>query len=271
MAGEIGDFKNLYLVGTVKGYKFQVLVHVTGRDPLVGRISGVEDDSIFGDFPGTELLNVPGVAAEIRGEVRCAEFEEPLVMQAEVLSRRDFKGGCRLHLRWTRPEEFKYQLTNRLQRTFNRRKAYRVPPDPNEPVTALIGAQKGSSQEGYTIEPDVIEVAAGGLTIELQAGAETRLATLSKMNLALTIPGQESALILEVWLRHRFLFGRSVRYGLQYVLSESKEYEAAIEAIVDYVLKRQREILNVRGTGGKKPIEEAAAARPSRSRSRRRR
>jgi hypothetical protein len=268
MAGEILVFRDLFAVAQSKDTPVDIVLFDSGKE-FSGQVTGAFEGGATASF-SQKTRFAPPVGEEVRCEVRNEFFELPLEMHLELKHREDSDNQVEFRFEWSRPEEFKQQLTSKLQRTFNRRKYFRVPPDTSDPVKAILRLVDQQTKKKLATEAAVIEVGGGGITAEVDPRVEARLAGLVQVELEFNIPGYQTQITMDVTLKHRHMTGRTIRYGLQYIRQDTKEYEQSEEVIIDYVMKRQREILKVKQPDSMRSSQGKNAG-PGRRRLRRRR
>lgn len=122
----------------------------------------------------------------------------------------------------------------------DRRSSPRVAPDASEHIEVYLQAE--SSRRAPPARARLVDVGSGGLRVEL--GLERELSppmTLAVVQLLL--PGESWPLILAARLRYRRRCSKAfVQYGLEFTRSGSRDFEAQIEQIAQWVGTRQREL-----------------------------
>ncbi|MEM7305208.1 MAG: PilZ domain-containing protein [Planctomycetota bacterium] len=121
----------------------------------------------------------------------------------------------------------------------NRRAAFRVTPDPGEPVRVVVRADDGSGPRVFALLRDISE---SGLSFLVGKEDEWTLCTLQRLRLELRLPGVDRRLCFWGNVRYRRLERPAVQYGIRFEAEEAsfRDAQAAVRA---YVEARRRAML----------------------------
>ncbi|HJO27466.1 MAG: hypothetical protein CMK00_01030 [Planctomycetes bacterium] len=173
-------------------------------------------------------------------EVRSPYWQAGIKVEARIERRRDRGGQRRYILAFTRPEEVESDLAPALQVLFSQRAAYRVRPLEAEPVTVGLTTPEGASFTDLTLN----DISADGLSLRVGSETEVRLAASTRVTLAFTLGGRRlefSALIVE-----RHMAPRGIHLGMYFLKDETPNFLERQEAVMDFVVERQRQDLEGR-------------------------
>ncbi len=166
-------------------------------------------------------------------------FKRPLAVSARVVHRLDEGSSRRYGLQFTDRQQLENQVATELFRLFNRRKTYRVEPDPDVPIEVTLEQRHA----GVQVHAQVKDISVGGLGVRVPADVMAALGTSDRVKVAISLPGRQDPVILIGNIRHRRVAGEEIHYGIEFDLEQSEDPKRQQNAITDYVMKRQRATL----------------------------
>jgi c-di-GMP-binding flagellar brake protein YcgR len=222
-----------------------VAVFVGASSDGRGRIEAeLSDLSIKG--AQVRIVNESKVPAPVGGELhlwlvdRITRVEAAVT--ARVVHRREEVGKRVIGLEFTDRHASERLLQAPLARLFNRRAAFRATPDPADgPVAVTVLAPR---EARLPLEVGaLVDVSTGGLCVDVALAFERGMAAADLVEVVLRLPGTEVPVTTHGRIRHRSLRsdGR-VRYGIEFARKEEPGFHRSYESIVQYVLRRQREM-----------------------------
>ena len=176
------------------------------------------------------------VGEEVQLSFAADRFKRPLAVSARVVHRLDEEGYRRYGLQFTDRQQLENQLATELFRLFNRRKTYRVEPDPDVPIEVTLEHR----QAGVQVQAQVKDISAGGVGVRVPADVKATLGTSDRVKVAISLPGRQDPVVLIGNICHRRVAGEEIHYGIEFDLEQSEDANRQHSAITDYVMKRQR-------------------------------
>ncbi len=230
----------------------QYRVDLTGREDVQVRLRTADGVSVLaqicdGSIGGIGLrfsLDNTGcpdltVGEEVELTIASDRLKRPLAISARVVHRLDEESSREYGLQFTDRQQLEDQLATELFRLFNRRKTYRVEPDRNAPVEATLE----HGQAGVQVQAEVVDISVEGLGVRVPADAMATLGTTDRVKVAISLPGRQAPVILIGTIRFRQVKGEEIGCGIEFDFEQSEDPKRQQNAITDYVMKRQREVL----------------------------
>ncbi|MFQ5937620.1 MAG: PilZ domain-containing protein [Acidiferrobacterales bacterium] len=177
---------------------------------------------------------------------KSARFRRPIHVHAKVRSRVELGAfrSYRYGFEFDERDELQRQLSGEIHRLFNQRLAYRVEPDPADPVDAEITLDLGdppllSASDDFRAHGRVRDLCASGTAILVDRSVETTLAATDLVAVSFQLPTSGVELQFSAWIRHRELQGERVCYGLEFDADRSQRFNTQQGEIMKYVKRRQ--------------------------------
>lgn len=175
------------------------------------------------------------LGATVQVVITVAATGEASICPAAVAGRQE-AGAARLYLvRWQAGSGG--SLSERLRHVFNARGSFRVRSDPGEPVGVVIRASGVRPVEGR-----ILDISMTGLAVLAGLDAEAELCGVTAARVAIQFPGRPAPVGVDAEILGRKLETSGIRYRLS-ILSSSEPDSVAEDAILDYVMSRQHDLL----------------------------
>ena len=206
-------------------------------DVFQGRLIDLSGSGAGASFP---LSNCPILAIGERAELvfTTQRLKAPLVMAARVQNRMEHQDSCRYGFVFLEGQLREVNLSSDLRELFNRRKTVRVRPDPQSPINVVLEALQGGQQ----VEGRLEDISASGARVGLQEQIDSRLRTISTVRISFSLP-ESGAVSMTGHIRHRQIVRGSVSYGIEFDPELTDNFGRQQEAVVQFVMQRQRELL----------------------------
>ena len=232
------DRRKHYRVEPAEGDDLQVSFAKPGAPPVPGLVLDV---SAGGVMVQLALAGCPDLAMgeEVELSFVADRFKRPLAVSARVVHRRDEGSSRRYGLQFTDRQQLENQVATELFRLFNRRKTYRVEPDPDVPIEVTLEQRHA----GVQVHAQVKDISVGGLGVRVPADVLAALGTSDRVKVAISLPGRQDPVVLIGNICHRRVAGEEIHYGIEFDLEQSEDPKRQQNAITDYVMKRQRATL----------------------------
>ena len=98
-------------------------------------------------------------------------------------------------------------------------------------------------ETGPLVRARLIDISATGLGARTSVDVDATLVSTPRATVLMVLPTQRDPVSLPGILRSRVLAGPHVRYGISFDFAASDHAEGPQNAIIDYVMHRQREAL----------------------------
>lgn len=211
------------LLEVAMGAAHQPLVHVTVLDASVRglgvRVERLDDVAWQVDEEVRILIRHVASARSVTvsGRVVRRSKEDPAVFGLELLDLAEVFEAA----------------DSRLWKLFNRRRHFRVEPLPERPVELTI--------EGWMNPVRAIDISAGGLAFRTGRSAIPEVD--DELALKVFLPGAVRPLALTATVRNVTGGARAARVGVEFVREGNEKFSVTQDAIIEYVMERQRERL----------------------------
>jgi hypothetical protein len=207
-------------------------------DVFQGVVSGIDDAVVTVDFPSGENPLLP-IAQEVHLHFAGDGLTRPLATTAEVVARATDGESQRYEFRLD-------ELTgSALATIYNRRRAMRVPLDPEHPIQATL---RGSGT--VPVQAEMCDLSEAGVAVLVDQEHEGILYQAWRVELSFCLPGDESPLELAALVRYRMQVGSAIRYGLLFDPYESPDFGSMQARIAVYVEERRRAMLGKQQQAG---------------------
>ena len=168
-------------------------------------------------------------------------------VQATIRDRTELEGFRRYGVAFPRPDELRDKLGAKFMRLFNQRRTYRVEPSKKTPVEVQL------SCEAVQATGRLRDLSADGVGVMVDFAAEQSLARFFEVRVAFRLPGQERPVTFEAEIRKRLTLcddAQAVCIGLAWNPERSPDFSRHQDRVTDYIMARQREILQTRAQSG---------------------
>ena len=162
-------------------------------------------------------------------------------IQATVRARSELSGFRRFDFAFPNPDTLRRQLNAKFMRFFNERKAFRIEPSPETPIDVHM------TSETYQPTGRLRDLSADGVGIIVDGESERRLARVVDVGITFALPGHARPVSFQASIRKRFRLDGTdgVCYGLSWD-PEVSDFSTHQQRVIDYVMVRQRELLQTR-------------------------
>ena len=243
------DRREQYRVDVGEGKELEVSVRASGRPSFSGHALDLNVDGA-----GLRVLSlrfpqpagpVLGVGEETELTLSFAALKRELVVSARVTHRTDEEESRRYGFQFTDRQQLEEQAWPALYRFFNRRATYRVEPASDCPVEVTLERTSG----GMSVQVPLLDISAAGMGLRVPAEAESAFAESDRIRVSTSLPGCRDALNLTAIIRSRRLAGAEVHYGLEFDWPGTENRQRQEDAVIDFVMKRQRAAICPKRTG----------------------
>lgn len=179
---------------------------------------------------------------------RSPRFANPLELRAIVEFRIESEAARGYGFRFEPTPE----LDDSLQSLFalvNQRHAHRVRPRMTESVDVVLEIPSSSDAPRGAVRAAkgvLRDISFAGLSVWVRPEAELHFAGVEWVGVTVHLPTAGSPCSLLAWIRNRRVDDKGVVYGLEIDTHRTADFEKRQREIVDYVMRRQREMLRVR-------------------------
>lgn len=165
-------------------------------------------------------------------------LSEPLWLSARVEERLEEAEWRRYHFAFEEEDLAAEALGPTLHRLLNRRRSFRVTPDPEHPPALRL--QVGESER--ELRAQLCDLSAEGASLAVETGLEELCHELDEVRLALELDAGEP-LELRGRIQNRRVGHAGVLWGVAFDGARSPEFEASQARILQYVMRRKRAVL----------------------------
>ena len=144
--------------------------------------------------------------------------------------------SVRFTFRYADADDYEKLLTTGLGRKFNRRASFRVAPAIDQPITVDITDSEGTQFRGVAMD-----LSATGLALVIEGDMD--LTSGQTLQLRFSVAWDPKPLNFAARVCYCGMRDGQMRYGIDFVGHQTENYEDVQDRLVDYVMKRQREIL----------------------------
>jgi len=155
-------------------------------------------------------------------------------LKARTKNRVEEEASRRYGFQFDEPVERAKELAPQLLRLFNQRNAYRVEPDPEEPIEIIL--RLGKHQTTGCIK----DISMTGVCAIVELASDVALAAVEEVEISFCLSSSDTTVKLNAWICNRRSHDKSLLYGLQFSPESVKSFETDI---TNYIMHRQREIL----------------------------
>jgi len=233
------DRRSNYRVDLEEKSSIEVRILAEGGKSIVARVHTVSSGGIGVHLP-SELASFLFVSQKVQVEFGGGPIVKPLTVRAIVKHHLPEKGLHRYGLEFVDRQSFDEELLNRaLHGLFNRRGAYRVRPESGAKIPVLLQSQP----QGVRGSGIMADISVTGIGLVVTPDVEAQFRGIDRFILSFRLPGILEAVTLDGILRYRTLDKDEVRCGLVFDPRRSDQFRRQEAAILEYVMRRQREIL----------------------------
>jgi c-di-GMP-binding flagellar brake protein YcgR len=236
--------RNQYRIELGEKSTVEVSIHVEDRPLMVGRLHDVSAEGA-----GVVLPNLAGAPLAVGQNAELVlvgrTIVKPLRVSAIVSHHRIEGTGPEAVQRYgfdfTDKEGFdELLIAQDLHVLFNRRRARRIQPDPEEPIEVhLEDEDRGKSESAR-----VVDLSTGGVGIQVTPKAGPRFAEGERVSVSLRLPGGSEDLRLEGKVLHRSeATGGGTRYGIEFDRVRTPRFAEQQALLARYVDRCLRQLL----------------------------
>ena len=163
-------------------------------------------------------------------------------VEAIVQAREELDGFRRFGFSFSNPTTLRAQLDAGLLRLFNERQSFRVAPSAKVPVAVQLKSAT------FQATGRMRDISADGMGVALDGDSDKSLSDVLEVSVEFLLPGQQRPVALQAWIRKRVsLDDQDVTcYGLAWDPTGSSDFAVQRDQVTDYVMARQREMLQAR-------------------------
>ena len=232
-----------YRVEIGQGIDLEVTVRASGGSSVGGQLFDVSVEGMGVSFVSVRFSMPVGLALQVGGDVELvftsSLLKNPVVISARVVNRADREGSCRYGFQFTDRQQLEKQLSPVLFKLFNRRASYRVAPAHDSPVTVTVEG----GPRGMRAQTRVVDISTTGVGVCAPLEVESALADTDRVTVFMSLPNYEHPLVFAGIIRNRRLTAAEILYGIEFDLERSENPRRQQDAVIEYVMKRQRECL----------------------------
>ena len=158
------------------------------------------------------------------------------VARAYLLGVHPAGDGQRLTFRYADVADYERLLTTGLGRRYNRRASFRVEPALEKPIVVSIKDANGAELTGKAMD-----LSATGLALVIDGDMD--LTSGQTLHLGFSVAWDPRPLSFMARVCYCGERDGEMRYGVDFLEHQTEDFELTQDRLVDYVMKRQREIL----------------------------
>ncbi len=187
-------------------------------------------------------FDTPGGPDYVMGQLVNLSFSssrigKTLLIEARAIRRTEEQRHRTYAFRYTNHHQFEGHSRDAIYRLLNRRSSFRVKPPEEEPIDITMRPEAG----GPLVRARLIDISATGLGTRTSIEVEARLVATLRVTITLALPTHRDPVNVPAIIRSRALAGPHVRYGVAFDFAATDHAESKQNAIIDYVMRRQRE------------------------------
>lgn len=169
-----------------------------------------------------------------------------LIIDAIILKSSAVKGRRVCRFRFADMVNLEEPLGSGVFSSFNRRRAFRVVPDPGDKIEIGL-TWGGESASGSLVDISTsgmgIGITVDSITVDLDPEVGGTLGPLDRLTLSIQLPGCDTRLRMTGIVRNRNPKGNKIRYGIDFEWDQSDESQQQAEAVRGYVMRQQQSML----------------------------
>lgn len=231
-----------YRVDLERRRDLKVKVQAAGRPAVQGEPVDLSLDGIGVRFasPGAQGVQSPVIAVgeEVGLSLMLPPHQRPLQSNAKVVSRTEGESHRRYGFQFTDRDQFQAQLSPALYGLFNRREAYRVRPDPQNPIEVGLEGLGGDVR----FRAQLLDISVKGMAVAVPMEAEAALAGSDRIRVSASLPDVAGTLSWVAVIRDRMLVRDRIHYGVEFELEQAAASPGQRDAVMAFVMKRQQAV-----------------------------
>ena len=161
----------------------------------------------------------------------------PITMQA--MSRAEAPSGRTYSFEFGLRDSVRDEFVQALMKTFNRRAAHRVKPDPLTAIKAVLSLKDGR----YDTRGRIRDISGAGIAIIAEADADRNLAESDVLRVRIGLTTEPIPLDLEGKVVGRQVVPEGILYRLHFMLDRCSNDAEIRSRILEYVKQRQRDVI----------------------------
>ncbi len=223
-----------------------VVVEVPGGGKHQGQLIDVSAAGAGVRFDGAAAPSL-AVGQEVTLDFRGGPFAEPITLAARVQHRTEEPGGARRYGFQFRQPQLDARLPPALRTYFNRRQVVRVyfnrrqavrMPAPGDLIPVTLSAGSGPKVEARLADLSIM-----GAGVVLATATEPYFAEAPSVNLSIHLPGLRRPVEVVGAIRHRWLTGGRIHYGIAFDAEATPRFVHRQESINRWIARRQLDSL----------------------------
>lgn len=217
----------------------QATLHLPSGGSLKGELVSISRESAELTFPAAEMLEaIPEKDTQL--SIASAHVQLNLRVRIFGWSEEGEIRRCRVQL----PALGAVEARNvgKLERRYNKRQSFRIDVDPSDPVEVMVE----SISDGGRAAHDLVDISGVGLAMKSQPLGRLQLRVGSRVKLRFRLEGFLTSLELLGQIQNRSQVGEEFRYGVAFDATESHDFNAIQDLIVDYVMACERRLIRAK-------------------------
>ena len=207
-----------------------------GRELLPGAIVNT---SMNGAAIAFDPQRFPHLALNerVKLQLEMPQFKKIIMVDATLKHLKNANNNIICRFQFADPSSLAKNIDISLMSYFNRREAFRVKPDINEPIEVDVDWNEGSTQGR------VIDISLTGMGLGIKPELPEIPVNSEPFTLSFELPVSEKALMIKGTTVNPRPSGKIILYGIKYEWSKTENSYHQESMIKDYVIYRQREII----------------------------
>jgi len=229
-------------------YRVDELDRVPLRVQVIQDKRVVEPRLLDVSFNGAGLLFTPNIDLDVpKGDYLFLRFilpdrDDAIQAVAQVTFRATEAEGVRYGVEFTNADHIHQQVPGKLIGLFNRRRAFRIVPGPDEPITATIIRR----DENPEIVIPVVSLSVSGAGVFAKTKDLQVLERNEIIIMTFELPGETQVCRFSANVCYGMKWKRGIRYGIQFEDTGSRKFERMQQQVMNYVMIEQRKLLKAR-------------------------
>ncbi|MGD8770324.1 MAG: PilZ domain-containing protein [Desulfobacterales bacterium] len=207
-----------------------------GRELLPGAIFNTSMNGAAIAFEPQRLPNL-ALNERVKLQLTMTQSKKVIMVDATLKHLKNANNNVICRFQFADPSSLAKNLDISLMSYFNRREAYRVKPDINEPIEVDVEWNGGSTQ-GH-----VIDISLTGMGLGVKPDVTEIPGYPEPVTLSFRLPISEKTLMIVGTTVHPRSLGKIILYGIKYDWGQTENSYQQESVITSYVIYRQREII----------------------------
>lgn len=207
-----------------------------GRELLPGAIFNTSMNGAAIAFEPQRLPNL-ALNERVRLQLTMTQSKKIIMVDATLKHLKNANDNVICRFQFADPSSLAKNLDISLMSYFNRREAYRVKPDINEPIEVDVEWNGGSTQGR------VIDISLTGMGLGVKPELTEIPSYPEPVTLSFRLPVSEKTVMIVGTTVHPRPSGKIILYGIKYDWGQTENSYQQESVITSYVIFRQREII----------------------------